>query len=74
MPRKNPAYITSDVLLRCKGVNLMGSAEISHLGVATRSSRLEDMSVGISMVQLPSRRVNTTRDIYSGRSDGGILR
>jgi len=74
MPRKNPAYITSDVPLRCKGANLMGSAEISHFGVTIRPSRLEDRSMGISTVQLPSRRVNTTRTIYSARSDGGNLR
>ena len=71
--KESPAYITSDVLLRCKGVNLIGSAEISHLGVAIRPPRLEVRSMGISMVQLPSRRVSTTRSIYSARSDGGIL-
>ena len=80
MPRKNTAYITSDVLLRCKGVNLIGSTEISHIDVVTRPTRLGDMSMGILMVQLPSRRVNNTRVVWyiptvtiSGTSDETVL-
>jgi hypothetical protein len=67
----NPAYITLDVLPCCRGANLTGSGEISHLGVAISPSR-KDRPMGISMVQLPSRRISTTRAIYSAKSDVGI--
>jgi len=71
--RKDPAYITSDMLQRRRGANLIGSTEISHLGVGTCPSRMEDKTTGISMVQLPSRRTSTTRAIYPARSDAGIF-
>jgi len=57
------AYITSAVLSRCRGVNLMGLAEMSHLGVGESPSRTEVGSIGISTIQLPSRRTSTTRAI-----------
>jgi hypothetical protein len=69
---ENPAYITSDVLQRCRGANLMGSTEISHLGIGICLSRIEDKTIGISIVQLPSRSPSTIRAIYSARLDVGI--
>jgi hypothetical protein len=71
--RKVPAYITSDMLQRCRGANLIGSTEISHLGIGICPSRMEDKMTGISMVQLPSRRTSTTRAIYPTRSDAGFF-
>ena len=42
--------------------------EISHRGVRARLSRAADRSMGISTIQVPSRRVSTARSIYIARS------
>lgn len=68
--KKTIAYVTSAAPQRA-GANWTGSVEMSHRGVWVGPSRGEDRSMGISTIQLPSRRVSTARSIYTARSETG---